>query len=115
MECRRVSESARREFPPCVDQWTEEHVRAFLIGKKLHALLGAFEGMNGRLLHRAYHMCLSNQQAMFSSLKEDAAQSPYKTAVSLKDYLLFMEEIKAYVPHVAGAPTNPASAVCSLM
>ncbi|CAF1609717.1 unnamed protein product [Adineta ricciae] len=106
------------EYPHCIDTWTEEHVKSFLVAKKIPSLLGAFQGMNGRLLHRLYDMCQSNQQAMFVSLKEDVAQSSNASSLlTLKDYLIFLEEIKAYIPYKSGAGTqiNPTSAVCSLM
>ena len=95
--------------------WSAEHVKSFLLDKELDVLLSAFEGMNGRLLHKAYDMCQANQQAMFSALKEDVAKSNHATALSLKDYLIFLEEIKAYVPYIPGNPSNPTSAVCNLM
>ncbi|UJR20496.1 hypothetical protein I4U23_023624 [Adineta vaga] len=104
-----------KEYPHCIDMWTEDHVKSFLIEKKLPILLGAFEGMNGRLLHRAYDMCQSNQQAMFSSLKDDIHQSSYRATLTLKDYLIFLEEIKAYIPYKLGQQLNPTSAVCNLM
>jgi hypothetical protein len=104
-----------REYPHCIDTWTEEHVKSFLLDRKLDVLLGAFEGMNGRLLHRAYTMCQANQQAMFSSLKEDIAQSQHTVTLSLKNYLIFLEEIKVYIPYSLDNRLNPTSAVCNLM
>ncbi len=71
--------------------------------------------MNGRLLHKAYATCQANQQAMFSSLKEDVAQSQHIATLSLKDYLIFLEEIKPYIPYSIHQPLNPTSAVCNLM
>jgi len=105
----------RREYPHCIDLWTQEHVKSFLLDKELDVLLLAFEGMNGRLLHKAYSMCKANEQAMFSSLKEDVTRSQHTTTLSLKDYLTFLEEIKVYVPYKIGDPLNPTSAVCNLM
>jgi hypothetical protein len=95
--------------------WTQEHVKSFLLDKELDSLLSAFEGMNGRLLHKAYSMCQANEQAMFSSLKEDVTRSSSTTTLSLKDYLTFLEEIKVYVPYKTGDSLNPTSAICNLM
>jgi hypothetical protein len=95
--------------------WTEEHVKSFLLDKELNGLLSAFKGMDGRLLHQAYDMCQSNRQAMFSSLKEDVTRSQHITTLTLKDYLTFLNEIKAYIPYKTDDPSNPTSAVCNLM
>jgi hypothetical protein len=94
--------------------WTKEHVKSFLLDKELDVLLPALEGMNGKLLHQVYTMCQANQQAMFSSLKEEAAKSQRAT-LSLKDYLTFLEAIKTYVPYTIGDQSNPTSVVCNLM
>ncbi len=104
-----------REYPHCIDMWTQEHAKTFLLDKKLDVLLSAFEGMNGRLLHKAYGMCLANEQAMFASLKEDIARSQRTTTLSLKDYLTFLEEIKIYIPYKTGDSLNPTSVVCNVM
>jgi hypothetical protein len=104
-----------REYPHCIDIWTKDHVKSFLLDKELDALLFAFEGMNGRLLHNVYTMCQANQPAMFSSLKEDVTRSQHNATLSLKDYLTFLEEIKIYIPYTANNQLNPASVVCNLM
>ncbi len=104
-----------REYPHCIDMWTAEHVNSFLLDKDLDVLVPAFEGMTGRLLHRAYAMCLANEKEMFSSLKEDVSRSQHTNTLSLKDYLTFLEEFKIYVPYKTGDPSNPTSTVCSLM
>jgi hypothetical protein len=94
--------------------WTQEHVKSFLLDKELDALLPVMEGMDGQLLHQAYSMCQANQQGMFLSLKEDVARSQ-RAPLSLKDYLAFLRDIKAYIPYTAGNQLNPTSAVCNLM
>ncbi|CAF3482140.1 unnamed protein product [Rotaria sp. Silwood1] len=103
------------EYPHCIDMWTKDHVKSFLLDKELNILLPAFEGMNGRLLHKVYDMCQTSQQAMFSSLKEDVSRSQIITTLSLKDYLTFLEEIKVYVPYTTNDRLNPTSAICNLM
>jgi hypothetical protein len=95
--------------------WTKDHVESFLLDKQLDVLLSAFEGMNGRLLHKVYTMCQSNEQAMFLSLKEDVARSQHTTILSLKDYVTFLEEIKIYIPYKTTGQLNPASTVCNIM
>ncbi|CAF3902531.1 unnamed protein product [Rotaria magnacalcarata] len=95
--------------------WTKDHVKSFLLDKELDILIPAFEGMNGRLLHKVYNMCQTNEHAMFSSLKEEIAKSQLTTALSLKDYLIFLDEIKVYIPCKAGDQLNPTSAICNLM
>ncbi|CAF3602154.1 unnamed protein product [Rotaria socialis] len=103
------------EYPHYIDMWTKDHVKSFLLDKELDMLIPTFEGMNGRLLHKVYNMCQTNEQAMFSSLKEDVARSQLTTALSLKDYLIFLDEIKIYIPYKAGDQLNPTSAICNLM
>ncbi|CAF4295491.1 unnamed protein product [Rotaria socialis] len=103
------------EYPHYIDMWTKDHVKSFLLDKELDMLIPTFEGMNGRLLHKVYNMCQTNEQAMFSSLKEDVARSQLATALSLKDYLIFLDEIKIYIPYKAGDQLNPTSAICNLM
>jgi hypothetical protein len=103
-----------RQYPHCIDVWTEEHVKSFLLDKELDALLPVLEGMNGQLLHQAYSMCQANQQGMFLSLKEDVAKS-HRSTLSLKDYLTFLKEIKIYIPYTVGNQLNPTSTVCNLM
>jgi len=94
--------------------WTQEHVKSFLLDKELDALLPVLEGMNGQLVHQVYSMCQANQQGMFLSIKEDVARSQ-SWMLSLKDYLMFLKEIKVYVPYTVGNQVNPTSAVCNLM
>ena len=103
------------KYPNCIDMWTKDHVKSFLLEKELDTLLSSFEGMNGRLLHNVYTMCQENQQAMFLSLKEDVARCQHTTALSLKEYLVFLEEIKVYIPYVTDNRLNPVSTVCNLM
>jgi len=103
-----------REYPHCIDKWTEEHVKSFLLDKNLDIFLPVLEGMNGQLLHQVYLMCQANQQGMFLSLKDDVAKSEQGT-LSLKDYLTFLKEIKVYIPYTHSNHLNPTSVVCSLM
>jgi hypothetical protein len=70
--------------------------------------------MNGQLLRQVYSMCQKNQHGMFLSLKEDVAKSHHAT-LSLKDYLIFLKEIKIYIPYTVDNHLNPTSAVCSIM
>ncbi len=103
-----------RKYPHCIDSWTDEHVKSFLLDKELDALLPALEGMNGHLIHETYSMCRANQQAMFSSLKEDVAKNQGGT-LTLKDYLTFLKEMQVYIPYTTGNQVNPTSVVCNLM
>ncbi|CAF1546816.1 unnamed protein product [Adineta ricciae] len=102
------------EYPHCIDQWTEHHVKSFLLDKQLSILLPIFEGMDGQLLHQSYSMCQANQHAMFLSFKEDIAKSQHMT-LNLKEYLIFLKEIKIYIPHTIGNQSNATSVVCNLM
>ncbi|CAF1241696.1 unnamed protein product [Rotaria sordida] len=102
------------KYPHCIDMWTEDHVKSFLLDKELDAFLPILEGMNGKLLHQAYSMCQTNQQGMFLSLKEDVNRSQH-AILSLKDYLTFLEEIKIYIPFTANNSLNPISTVCNLI
>jgi hypothetical protein len=70
--------------------------------------------MNGQLLHQVYKMCQADHHAMYLSLKDDTAASLGGT-LTLKDYLIFLREIKAYVPHPVNQPLNPRSGLCKLM
>lgn len=106
---------SRSGYPHCIDQWTEEHVKSFLLDKELNVLILPFEGMNGRLLHQAYQMCQTNQQAMFSALREEVEKSQQGTVLKLKDYLTFLEGIRIYIPLKPTDSLNPTSAVCNLM
>lgn len=94
--------------------WNEEHVKSFLLDKDLDVLLSVFDGMNGQLVHQAYKMCQTNQQGMFLSMKDDISKSTHGT-LSLKDYLTFLKEIKAYIPYTIENPLSPTSAICGLM
>jgi hypothetical protein len=87
-------------------------VKSFLVDKDLDALVPALEGMNGQLIHRAYKMCQANEQGMFLSLKEDVARS-HQTSLTLKDYLIFLDSIKIYIPY-SPADRSSTSAICSL-
>ncbi len=103
-----------REYPHCIDKWTQDHVKSFLLDKELDALMPVLEEMNGQLLHQVYSMCQANQQGMFLSLKEDVAKFKQGT-LSLKDYLTFLKEIKVYIPYTSSNHLNPTSAVCDLL
>ncbi|CAM4981415.1 unnamed protein product [Rotaria socialis] len=103
------------EYPYCIDMWTEDHVTSFLLAKELDILLPTFEGMNGRLLHNVYDMCISSQQVMFSLLKEDVARSQLTKTLSLKSYFSFLEEIKVYIPLKMCNGANSTSVICNLM
>ncbi|CAF4525476.1 unnamed protein product [Rotaria socialis] len=104
-----------KEYPYCIDMWTEDHVTSFLLAKELDILLPTFEGMNGRLLHNVYDMCISSQQVMFSLLKEDVARSQLTKTLSLKSYFSFLEEIKVYIPLKMCNGANSTSVICNLM
>ncbi|CAM4909027.1 unnamed protein product [Rotaria socialis] len=103
------------EYPYCIGMWTEDHVTSFLLAKELDILLPTFEGMNGRLLHNIYDMCISSQQIMFSLLKEDVARSQLTKTLSLKSYFSFLEEIKVYIPLKMCNGANSTSVICNFM
>ena len=103
-----------REYPPCLLNWSEEHVKSFLLHKELDALLPVLETMNGQLVYQVYTMCQANQQGMFLSCKEDVARSQLGP-LTLKDYLVFLNEIKIYVPISTHQSTYQSSALCHIM
>jgi hypothetical protein len=103
-----------RKYPHCIDKWTEEHVKSFILDKNLDIFLPVLGGMNGQLLHQVYLMCQANQQGMFLSLKDDVARSEQGT-LTLKDYLTFLKEIKVYIPYPPVNHLDSTSAVCNLM
>lgn len=89
-------------------------MKSFLLDKQLDALLPVIEGMDGTLVHQTYSMCLTNQQGMFSLLKEDVSRSGRST-LSLKDYLIFLREIKVYIPYKAERRMNSTLPICSIL
>ena len=68
--------------------------------------------MNGQLIHRTYKMCKANEQGMFLSLEKQVDRAQQAT-LTLKDYLIFLESIKVYIPYSA-ADRSSTSAVCCL-
>ena len=68
--------------------------------------------MNGQLIHRAYKMCQANEQGMFLSLEKQVDRSQ-QGALTLKDYLIFLDSIKVYIPYSAGDQSS-TSVVCCL-
>ncbi len=103
-----------REYPHCIDSWTEEHVESFLLDNELDSLLPVLQEMKGQLLHQTYLMCQANKQGMFLSLKDDVDKSG-RAILTLKDYLTFLKEIKVYIPYTSSNQGNSTSAVCNLM
>ncbi|CAF4932472.1 unnamed protein product [Rotaria sp. Silwood1] len=60
------------DYPHCIDWWTEEHVRSFLIEKKLTSLLPMLADMNGSVLHEYYSMCRANRDSIVLRLSSPA-------------------------------------------
>ena len=104
--------SVQREYSTCIDEWNNDHVRSFLIDKQLTSLLPVVDGMNGRVLHMMYSMCINNPEAMFVRLKADTtAEHP----LNMSTYLRFLYEIKQFVPNTTDKKSNKGSSICSIL
>ncbi|CAF1217191.1 unnamed protein product [Rotaria sp. Silwood1] len=91
--------SIDNEFPSQIDQWTNNHIRLFLISKNLNPFLEIFSEINGNILHDLYRMCLSNRESMFHTLKtEISTLNTNNEQLTLVIYLRFLNEIQKYVP-----------------
>ncbi|CAF3493157.1 unnamed protein product [Rotaria sp. Silwood1] len=94
--------SIDNEFPSQIDQWTNNHIRLFLISKNLNPFLEIFSEINGNILHDLYRMCLSNRESMFHTLKtEISTLNTNNEQLTLVIYLRFLNEIQKYVPSFA--------------
>jgi hypothetical protein len=72
-----------RDYPHCIDLWTKDHVKSFIINENLNSLLPVIVNMNGRVLHEMYTMCKANRNSMFQTMKDEvAADGQHKTSHS---------------------------------
>ena len=53
--------------------------------------------MNGIYLFELYQMCLSNEQAMFITLKHQLDQQ-HQQLLTIHDFIHFLHQIKKYIP-----------------
>ncbi|CAF4571233.1 unnamed protein product [Rotaria sp. Silwood2] len=91
--------SIDNEYPSQIDQWTNNHVKLFLISKNLNPFLEIFSEMNGNLLHELYRMCLSNRESMFHTLKKEISiLNSINEPLTLVIYLRFLNEVQKYIP-----------------
>ncbi|CAF3674723.1 unnamed protein product, partial [Rotaria sordida] len=91
--------SIDNEYPSQIDQWTNNHVKLFLISKNLNPFLEIFSEMNGNLLHELYRMCLTNRESMYHTLKTEISTfNSNNESLTLVIYLRFLNEIQKYIP-----------------
>lgn len=103
-----------RSYPHCIDQWTQDHVKWFLLSKNLDSLLPVFVNMNGLMIHEIYIMCKKDRNLMFQTMKDEVANDGQQKPLTLSTYLCFLDEIQKYIPHKPGE-NSPSSVVCTLM
>ena len=81
-------------FSPDMKQWTNDHVRSFLIDKQFHSLVPITAEMNGYLLYDLYTMCKENRESMFHTLKNEITiVDPSTPSLTISNYLRFLREI----------------------
>ncbi|CAF1310789.1 unnamed protein product [Adineta ricciae] len=104
------------ELPHCIDVWSADHVRSFLVANNFTSLLPVFTDFNGQLLHQAYAMCQLNRETMFHSMKNEVATCEHVLPLTLGTYLHFLNALKQYIP-ISNSDTaqTPASMICSVM
>ncbi|CAF0882831.1 unnamed protein product [Rotaria sordida] len=91
--------SIDNEYPSQIDQWTNNHVKLFLISKNLNPFLEIFSEMNGNLLHELYRMCLTSRESMYHTLKTEISTfNSNNESLTLVIYLRFLNEIQKYIP-----------------
>jgi len=103
-----------RDYPHCIDLWTKDHVKSFLVNENLNSLLPVFANMNGRVLHEMYTMCKTNRDSMFQTMKGEVAADGQQKPLTLSTYLCFLDEIQKYIPRVPGDKSQ-SSVICTLM
>ena len=109
-----------RSLPACVTEWTHDHVRLFLVQRKLdETILSLCQRMDGHRLLNLYEMCLMNRESMYQSLKYEL-NSRHQILLPVGDYLTFLHEIRQYVPltssNVAKTQPSPSpSTFCNLL
>jgi hypothetical protein len=103
-----------RDYPHCIDLWTKDHIKSFLISKNLNSLFPVVADMNGRVLHELYIMCKTNRESMFQTMKSEVAADGQQKPLTLGTYLCFLDEIKKYIPHTPG-DNSQSSVICTLM
>ncbi len=81
-----------------INQWTTDHVRAFLVNEKLEILLPILSNMNGRLIHETYKQCKAHWEFMFQTFKNEIAADGQQKILTIYTYIRFLDEIEKYIP-----------------
>ncbi|CAM4961869.1 unnamed protein product [Rotaria socialis] len=111
----RGEQSASRNYPPCINQWTNDDVRLFLTNENFGSLLPVLGNMNGRLLHEAYRKCKTYWDLMFQTFKSEVAADDQQKMLSIDTYIRFLAEIEKYVPDDKTQSSERVSKMCILL
>ncbi|CAF0924268.1 unnamed protein product [Rotaria sp. Silwood1] len=103
-------------LPHCIDLWSIDHVRSFLIDNNFISLLPIFPNFNGHLLHQAYSMCQINRESMFQAMRHEIIADGTVPPLTLATYLQFLEQLKKYIPlNINESSQIPISSICNIM
>lgn len=69
--------------------------------------------MNGYHLLQLYEICLINRESMYQSLKFELNEK-HHTLLTIIDYIIFLQEIKRYIPLISTDQKNAQSSFISL-
>ena len=109
-------ETVIKDYPHCLLNWTNEHVRAFLFNEKLDSLVPVIGNMNGRLLFETYKRCKAHWELMFQTFKAEVISDGTQKPLTIDTYIRFLDEIQKYVPlNVTDTNSSPNSVLCVLM
>ncbi|CAF2538223.1 unnamed protein product [Rotaria sp. Silwood2] len=104
------------DLPHCIDSWSIDHVRSFLIDNNFTSLLPVFPDFNGCLLRQAYLMCQINRESMFQSMRHEVIADGTIPPLTLATYLRFLEQLKKYIPINNNESSQTSmSAICNVM
>lgn len=104
-----------KEFPHCVLDWTNEHVRAFLFTQNFESLLPVVGNMNGRLLHETYKRCMAHWELMFQTFKAEVSSDGTQKPLTIETYIRFLDELRKYVPMTMNDHHGPTTSVLCLL
>ncbi|CAF1233478.1 unnamed protein product [Rotaria sordida] len=106
------------DYPHCINQWTTDHVRSFLINEKLDCLLPVLGNMNGRLLHETHKRCKAHWDLMFQTFKAEVTADNQQKLLTIDTYIRFLDVIEKYIPIVPNdksKPSTSSSTFCTLI
>ncbi|CAF3705481.1 unnamed protein product [Rotaria sordida] len=104
------------DLPHCIDSWSTEHVRSFLINNNFTSLLPVFPDFNGHLLHQAYSMCQISRESMFQAMRHEVIANETVPPLTLATYLSFLDRLKIYIPvNINESSQIPMSSICNIM